>query len=200
MSAAYSRDDEEQLDDDDGDRKSLLHSPERGDDDDDGELSLERDEHTVARPSPPATVRALLVVPRYRFVLLAGLLFDFARIGMAFLGPYYMNDATHSPRLVQLTGAASWAFLIAGPCFGLCAPRPSPSRSGACSRHSALALTARCAAQDLRPFRQAAHRPDGGDRGGGGSSAGGDAAGQRLDAATVHVSVHGAVVDVQRAH
>ena len=27
--------------------------------------------------------------------------------------------ATHSPRLVQLTGSAQWAFLIAGPCFGL---------------------------------------------------------------------------------
>ena len=39
----------------------------------------------------------------YPLVLLAGLLFDLGRIGMAFIGPFYMNDATHSPRLVQVT-------------------------------------------------------------------------------------------------
>ena len=99
-------------------------------------------------------------------VLLAGLIFDFARIGMAFIGPvrvrprrlsalsvfhsksflygalvwarralnsqkrrfparaqYYINQATHSPRLVQLSGTFTWAFLLAGPCFGLLSDR-----------------------------------------------------------------------------
>eukprot|EP01043_Picozoa_sp_COSAG02_P002794 COSAG02_NODE_66_length_42609_cov_95.996848_17_plen_313_part_00 len=68
-------------------------------------------------------VVALLRVPRYPLVLIAGLLFDFARIGMAFIGPFYINATTHSPRLVQLTGSATWAFLLAGPCFGLLSDR-----------------------------------------------------------------------------
>ena len=65
----------------------------------------------------------LLQVKHYPFLLAAGVLFDFARVGIAFLAPYYVNEATHSPRLVQLTGAASWCFLIAGPCFGVISDR-----------------------------------------------------------------------------
>jgi hypothetical protein len=65
----------------------------------------------------------LLGVKRYPLVLLAGLIFDFARIGMDFIGPWFVNDSTHSPRLVQLTGTATWSFLILGPCFGLLSDR-----------------------------------------------------------------------------
>lgn len=68
-------------------------------------------------------IAALLRVPRYPLVFVAGLLFDFARIGMAFIGPFYVNATTQSPRLVQLTGSATWAFLLAGPCFGLLSDR-----------------------------------------------------------------------------
>jgi len=50
-----------------------------------------------------AGLARLLRVRHYPLVLLAGLLFDLGRIGMAFIGPFYMNDATHSPRLVQVT-------------------------------------------------------------------------------------------------
>ena len=110
--AAYSREDEERGEH--NDRQSLLG----GDSDNDEEEMV-----YSSNNQRPATVGALLSVRRYPFVLLAGLLFDFARIAMAFLGPYYMNDVTHSPRLVQLTGAASWCFLIAGPCFGLISDR-----------------------------------------------------------------------------
>jgi predicted MFS family arabinose efflux permease len=114
MSAPYSRTDEAQLDVDDTDRQMLLSSPD----------GIEGETSSSSLPQPaPTTVQALLGVPRYPFVLLAGLLFDFARIGLAFLGPYYMNGATHSPRLVQLVGAASWAFLIFGPCFGVVSDR-----------------------------------------------------------------------------
>eukprot|EP01044_Picomonas_judraskeda_P004459 COSAG03_NODE_391_length_8292_cov_18.368607_6_plen_308_part_00 len=114
-SAAYSRDGEERLEHDD--RQSLLQHGDSGD----GDGS---DDEAAEPPQPKtATMKDLLSVRRYPFVLAAGLLFDFARIAMAFLGPYYMNDATHSPRLVQLTGAASWCFLIAGPCFGLISDR-----------------------------------------------------------------------------
>ena len=116
MSAVYSREDEQQLDEEDADRQSLLQPEEE-----------EQDEglggHSHRQQQRAANIQALFAVPRYPLVLLAGLLFDFARIGMAFLGPYYMNAATHSPRLVQLVGAASWAFLVAGPCFGLISDR-----------------------------------------------------------------------------
>ena len=56
-------------------------------------------EQETAAPS----VGTLLAVRHYPYILSAGLLFDFARIGMAFLGPYYMEKATHSPRLVQVS-------------------------------------------------------------------------------------------------
>jgi MFS family permease len=113
--AAYSRDGEEHREH--NDRQSLLHGG------DDGDGSKDGEEAEPPQQPKAATIRDLLGVRRYPFVLAAGLLFDFARIAMAFLGPYYMNDATHSPRLVQLTGAASWCFLVAGPCFGLISDR-----------------------------------------------------------------------------
>ena len=78
------------------------------------------------------TIRELLAVQDYPYLLAAGLVFDWARIGMGFLGPWYMNDATHSPRLVQLTGSASWIFLIAGPCFGVISDRFDRRRTVVC--------------------------------------------------------------------
>lgn len=110
----YSRQAEQRLEHDD--RQSLLNGDSDGSSDDEEAQSPQEQQS-------PATVKNLLSVRRYPFVLAAGLLFDFARIAMAFLGPYYMNDVTHSPRLVQLTGAASWCFLIAGPCFGVISDR-----------------------------------------------------------------------------
>ena len=50
-----------------------------------------------------AELTTLLRVPHYLCVFGAGLLFDWARIGIAFLGPYQMNAMTHSPRMVRLS-------------------------------------------------------------------------------------------------
>ena len=92
-----------------------------------------------AGPRGGSSLATLMRVRRYPPVFVAGCLFDVARNAIGFLGAYYMNEcvlqtfspstqppsfaaagrATHSPRLVQLTGSAQWAFLIAGPCFGL---------------------------------------------------------------------------------
>eukprot|EP00729_Bicosta_minor_P009110 gene9110-17387_t len=83
-------------------------------------------------PPKDGTVRELLAVPDYPHLLAAGLVFDWARIGMGFLGPFYMNEATHSPRMVQLTGSASWMFLIAGPCFGVISDRFDRRRTVVC--------------------------------------------------------------------
>jgi MFS family permease len=65
----------------------------------------------------------LIRVPYYPQVFVAGLIFDFARISMSFIGPFYINQATHSPRLVQLTGSATWGCLLLGPCFGILSDR-----------------------------------------------------------------------------
>lgn len=74
-------------------------------------------------------VRSLLRVPHYPNVFVAGLLFDFAKIAMSFIGPFYINDTTHSPRLVQLTGSATWGCLLLGPCFGMLSDRVDRRRT-----------------------------------------------------------------------
>ena len=54
----------------------------------------------------------------FRSLWLGGALWNLSRWGAAFLGAYYVNDVTDSPRLVQLTGSALWAPLLVGGLVG----------------------------------------------------------------------------------
>ena len=65
-----------------------------------------------------------LRVPHFPAVYASGWIFHAARWGLAFLGAYVVNEATGSPRLVQLTGTAMWSpLLLAGLAGGAVADR-----------------------------------------------------------------------------
>jgi len=66
----------------------------------------------------PAPSRRAWSAPGFANLWFAGLCWNWARWGIAFLGAYYVNDVTDSPRLVQLTGSALWAPLLFGGILG----------------------------------------------------------------------------------
>ena len=76
--------------------------------------------------SPPATTSqsvwrrtfSAFEVEHFGSLWASGWIWNIARWGAAFLGAYLVNDLTESPRLVQLTGTAMWAPLLAGGVVG----------------------------------------------------------------------------------
>ena len=51
-------------------------------------------------------------VPHFGKIYMGGMLWSVCRWGLGFLGAYFVNQRTHSPRLVQLTGTMMWAPLL----------------------------------------------------------------------------------------
>ena len=57
-------------------------------------------------------------VPSFGLIWLSGLIWHLSRWGVSFLGSVVVNDLTHSPRLVQLTGSLLYAPLLVGGVLG----------------------------------------------------------------------------------
>lgn len=57
-------------------------------------------------------------VADYRWYFLSGICWTWARWGLAFLAAFHINEVTDSPRLVQLTGTASWGPMLLGGVVG----------------------------------------------------------------------------------